>query len=82
MHNYIFNSRFDTDICITIIIIILVFLVYTAIFERPLMEMDAAVPVESNLAIITSLSLTPWHEQAFWLYCLGYGCDGLKFKMS
>lgn len=70
MHNYIFNSRFDTDIfithiCITIIIIILVFLVYTAIFEWPLMEMDAAVPVESNLAIITSLSLTPWHEQAF-----------------
>ncbi len=34
-------------------------------FEQLLMEMDAAVPVEANLAIITSLTLTPWHEQAF-----------------
>ncbi len=58
------------------------FFVYTAIFEQLLMEMDAAVPVKSNLAIITSPSSTSWHEQAFWLYCLGYGCDDLKFKMS
>lgn len=34
-------------------------------FEWLLMEIYAVVPVVANLTMIASLTLAPWHEQAF-----------------